>query len=230
MFYIIIKESESEEYKLNNIDSPEEMYDLLIYINNKLSGSKICRSYLKASSDMCDFIHSNTLILSWETENIKIGIGYLQYNILEVNPEPQFDKIKPYLDIIKNNFELLLLPYKTLVEHSSFVDGLKKLSCDTLATVMTQKCLTDPYVLLIEILGYDLSYMYQTYVYYLNSTIQKTEMQNMVDLPQISKDFFSNGYYGGKFFNDILFFYIQKRDLTPLNIKYTKYSSSYILS
>ena len=227
MFYIV--ECIDKKYTISDISNPNKLYDTIVYINETLTKSTKCESFDGSSPNMRNFIHSNTIIISWETDTSKFGLGYLEYSILEINPKPNnySDKMKPYIDVLKKHFELLLLPKDILKSNSGFVDKLKCLDPDALLYVMTNKCLTDPCVLLVDALDYDITSIYQTFVHYLNKTICSSDEPNFTDLLQISKDFFRNGDNSKdsdrKLFDDLLLFYIQNKNLTPINIKYTKY-------
>jgi len=226
-FYLLEKQA---SYKLIKYDNLQK---LIIVLNNKLTKlykDDSYKSYFMYSSKFNEFIHKNTIIISWETLNYNIALGYFPNNNLMVSTENIniFD-IKNVIDDIKLHLIYFIFPKNLLKSkrYSKYINNLHRkdiwLTIDTnlLIELMTKKYLTDPYILFYKILKKDESELYQSFINYLNKTLKRTNRRNNLDLEMIKNNFFINGNVNNMHkYTDLILHYFDKIDINILNYKY----------
>ena len=203
---------------------------------------------------MSYFIRKNSITLSVNKNikeillelNIILSNLYNEYkNILFSVKEPDnMLEFKINDIIVESNIILSLniIPYlllnKDLLSKLSQNDLYKliKLDPEFLLNVITyDKCLINPYYLLIKLININEEALYQTFILYLNKSIScNTEMEK-IDLTNITKTFLINcdnkicTEYTYKKYDKLLTYYISAKKITPFMIKFTPYSSLFYL-
>ncbi len=219
MFYIIEKKN-NEKFKMYFFT---EIIDMLVDLNEKLSKVYMEEGY-KAYYDnhpgFENYIHQNTLFLSYSQNDNSCAIGYLtNHDILAKNEDLTEEKSNEIRDSFKDHIHLLLLPQNKLNDNI--------LKPDKLLDLMFQKCLTDPYTL-FKFLELNEDYLYQAFVLYLNKTIEYSPTVVNTDLVEIRDNFFKNCSISNndlKNYDSILLFYLKNKKIETFSIKYTNLES-----
>ena len=106
---------------------------------------------------------------------------------------------------------------------------ISKITPETLMNIFTYKCLLDPYILLKNIFKLNEEYIYQSFVLYLNQTIELD-----VNLSEFNHDIYLNNFFvnSEKYpdkYNKLFMFYLKSKLLYPFMIKYVPYHSKFKL-
>lgn len=173
-------------------------------LTNMKKNSIIFRSIDGCSDRFKDFIHNKNIILSWETENDYIGLGYLSSSdIFKTSDE---DININTLNIIKQNLGYLLLPKKVLAKYKN--DFISKELLDNNFKLMTDIVMSNPltniYTLFFKFCKQNNDLLYQSFVDYLNISKKHFPNFNSIDIIPFIKHFPANVINDC---NQILFYY-----------------------
>ena len=229
MFYIIEKR-DSEKFKMHFFAEIVEMLENLNEILSKVYMDEGYKSYYNDHPGFENYVHKGTLFLSWSylrsndscndaSKHVFYAIGYLtNYDIL-ANNEDLSEKMEEFKDMFKEHMDLLLIS-------KSQLNNQNILNPKILLDMMFKKCLTDPYTL-IKFVGLNEDHMYQTFVLYLNKTIEHSPTIANTDLIEIRDNFFKNCSMPDKDlkkYDSLLLFYLKNKKIETFSVKYTQFS------
>lgn len=118
----------------------------------------------------------------------------------------------------------LLFSEKTLNNTcEEYLQKIIELDPKYLCDIFVQKCMTDPYMLLIDIFKIKEELIYQVFVHYLNKTIDVSNGINKIDLMAVVKMFFVNGEFNMDKYSKLFLKYLKMKPLMPFMIVHKKY-------
>jgi len=223
MIYYLIEKNEGSNYDI--ILKDHNCENILKYLNPILVEMSKNDTYSSYSDMFKDYIHKQTLVLSWEIENRGIALGYfLNDDILKIEEGINKDV---FSEIIKDNIAYLLKPEHEIGKWFENKDGI--LRPEKLCNLLFSKCLTDPHGLLKGVLGIDDTYFHRAFIYFLNRCLEGADKIEKPELNNIVLDFTGNCDTNQEINRDVydklLMFYMMNKKLEPFCVKYKKYIS-----
>ena len=146
-------------------------------------------------------------------------------------------KMNDYVYTLESIDDKLPIGYLTYLPYMLFNEGVLKvadieylqkiieLEPKYLCDLFVQKCMTDPFILLVDVFGLNEELIYQVFVYYLNRTVDVVDEVHKMDLIMVVEMFFVNSLDRDNInkYSKLFLKYLKMKQLMPFMIAYKKY-------
>lgn len=202
------------------------MYELHIN-NNKLFEKKDFDEIIPFFNKILSIYDDAKIPLDVAIENNKITVNTIDNTIVLKNEIINFGRNELYL------FPFFIFNRKLISElTSNKLKGIIELNPNYILDIMSfNKCMIDPYLILIKLFNVNEELFYQVFIQYLNKTIKVNKVKNQINTHAIINKFFydSSNVINMNRYHKLFLFYLSNKGLLPFMISYTPYISGLLI-
>jgi len=206
-FRIIKQQTNNTEILLSD-DNPDTIFT---FVNQFLSmKTDIVTMYKCQQNDECRQNDNYYSLIHWKVNDCEYILESLDDELSVV-----------YLIYLPH----MLFNGKTLQNiNDEYLEKIIKLEPTYLCDLFVQKCMTDPFILLVNVFRLNEELIYQIFVHYLNQTIEAVDVINNIDLNMVVKMFFINNSENSDKYSKLFMKYLKMKQLMPFMIAYKEYN------